>query len=177
MERWIERETVFDGRIFRVEKGEAVLDDGTTAQREVVSHPGGVAVVALREGKVLLVRQFRIAINDYLLELPAGKREGMEAPDNRAARELEEETGYRASRLRLMLSYFSSAGFTDERMYIYLASGLFEVGQHLEKDERIEVIAVALEQAQEMITAGQIIDAKTIIGLRELLARPELQAG
>ena len=104
MEKWLKSEMVFEGRIFDVEAGTAVQKDGRVVQREVVRHEGGVAVVPVLGDKVLLVRQFRIAVDDYLLEIPAGKREGAEPPDYRAGLELQEETGYRPGRLQLLAS-------------------------------------------------------------------------
>jgi len=179
MEKWITREFVFKGRIFDVMAGDALLDNGRTARREVVTHDGGIAVVPLIGEKVLLIRQYRIAVDQLLLELPAGRREGQEPPEKRAALELEEETGYRAGRLQLLTTYFSSAGFTNERMHIFLATDLEEVEQRLEPDERIEIVPLDIVEIPAMLDAGDIVDAKTIIGLRELLSRPDLwkQAG
>lgn len=174
MEKWINREIVFRGRIFDVEAGDALLDNGCTARREVVTHDGGIAVVPLIGEKVLLIRQYRIAVDQFLLELPAGRREGQEPPELRAALELEEETGYHAGRLQLLATYFSSAGFTNERMHIFLATGLEEVGQRLEPDERIEIVWLDIADIPAMLEASDIVDAKTIIGLHELLTRPEL---
>lgn len=174
MEKWINRETVFEGRIFNVEAGQAMLDDGRVAQREIVTHDGGIAIVPLLGEQVLLIRQFRIAVDRFMLELPAGRREGSEPPEHRAAKELAEETGYRAENLLLLASYYSSAGFTNERMFIFLATGLQEVGQALESDEMIEVAPVNVADIPDLLASGAIIDAKTIIGLRELMSRPEL---
>lgn len=176
MEQWINRQKIFEGRIFDVEGGEAMLDDGRIVRREVVTHDGGVGVVPVLGDKVLLIRQFRIAVDEFILEIPAGRREGIEPPDHRAAMELEEEIGYRAGDLQLLVSYFSSAGFTNERMFLFLATDLTEVGQALEADEQIEIVPVPLADIRQMIADGRIVDAKTIIGLRELLARPELLA-
>lgn len=176
MEEWTTHETVYEGPIFTVRSGQARLANGRLSQRDVVLHPGGVGIVPILEGQVLLVRQYRIAVEDYLLEIPAGKVEGSEPPDYRAVRELEEETGYRAGTLRLLADYYSSAGFTDERMFLYLAAGLQPVGQQLEGEEQIEVVPLSLARVGKMLAAGAFHDAKTIIGLRELLARPELLA-
>jgi ADP-ribose pyrophosphatase len=174
MEQWINRQKIFEGRIFDVEGGEAMLDDGRIVQREVVTHDGGVGIVPVLGDKLLLIRQFRIAVDEFILEIPAGRREGREPPAQRAALELEEEIGYRANNLQLLTSYYSSAGFTNERMFIYLATGLQKVGQALESDEQIEVVPIPMADVTPMLAEGRIIDAKTIIGLRELLARPEL---
>ena len=174
MEQWINRQKIFEGRIFDVEGGEAMLDDGRIVRREVVTHDGGIGIVPVLGNNVLLIRQFRIAVDEFILEIPAGRREGREPPDHRAALELEEEIGYRANNLHLLASYYSSAGFTNERMFIYLATGLQKVGQALEPDEQIEIVPVPLVDLPRMLADGRIVDAKTIIGLRELLARPEL---
>jgi ADP-ribose pyrophosphatase len=174
MEKWINRQKIFEGRIFDVEGGEAMLDDGRLVRREVVNHDGGVGIVAILGDEVLLIRQYRIAVDEFILEIPAGRREGQESPQYRADQELQEETGFHASSLQLLASYYSSAGFTNERMFIFLATGLQEVGQALETGEQIEIVPVALAEIPHMLADGSIVDAKTIIGLRELLARPEL---
>jgi ADP-ribose pyrophosphatase len=177
MEKWINRQKIFEGRIFDVQGGEAMLDDGRLVRREVVTHDGGVGIVPLLGDEVLLIRQYRIAVDEYILEIPAGRREGQEPPQYRAERELEEEIGYRAAKFHLLASYYSSAGFTNERMFVFLATGLQEVGQALEGDEQIEVVPVALAEIPRMLADGIMVDAKTIIGLRELLARPDLLTG
>jgi len=174
IETWLNKEIVYNGRIFTVEAGQAALTDGRVVRRERVCNDGGVAVVPLRGDSVLLIRQFRIAVGQLLLELPAGRREGDEDPARRAALELEEEVGCRAGKLDLLCTYYSSAGFANEQMHIYLATGLTAVPPRPEADEEIEVVPLRLEQVQAMLDAGQFADAKTIIGLRELLARPAL---
>ena len=170
METWVSKERKFAGQIFAVDVGEAQLDDGTLVPREMVAHHGGVAVVPVLDDKVILIRQYRIVVGKTLLELPAGRLEGDEPPEARARAELEEETGYQAGRLELAHSYFSSAGFTDERMYIYLAFDLVATARRLEFDERIEVVAVPIDKIEGLLASGAIEDAKTIIGLQALLA-------
>jgi ADP-ribose pyrophosphatase len=174
MEKWVNRQKIFAGRIFDVEGGQAMLDDGRLVRREVVTHDGGIGIVPVLGNEVLLICQYRIAVDQFILEIPAGRREGQESPQRRAELELKEEVGYRAAELQLLASYYSSVGFTNERMFIYLATGLQEVGQALEKDEQIEIVPVALAEIPQMLADGIIVDAKTIIGLRELLARPGL---
>ena len=171
METWIRRETVYQGRIFSLLVGETRLDDGRVVIREMVQHNGGVAVVPVLDDSVILVRQFRIAIGRSLLELPAGRLEGDEAPEQRARLELEEETGYRAGRMVLAASYYSSVGFTDERMFIFLAFDLEATAQNLEFDERIEIVKWPIATLENRLAAHEIEDAKTIIGLRALLAQ------
>jgi ADP-ribose pyrophosphatase len=170
METWVSKERKFEGRIFAVDVGEARLDDGSLAVREMVAHHGGVAVVPVLGEDVVLIRQYRIVVGKALLEIPAGRLEGDEPPEARARAELEEEVGYRAGELVLAHSYFSSAGFTDERMHVYLAFDLVETTRNPEFDERIEVVRVPIKAIAGMLAAGEIGDAKTIIGLRALLA-------
>ncbi len=175
MEKWQEQTTVFEGPIFRVVTGSAEIDTGELVRRDVVDHDGGVAVVAVHEGKVLLVKQFRIAAGKALLELPAGRREGQEDPAFRAGQELEEEVGYRAGKLTPLSSYFSSAGFTSERMHLFVATELTPVARRPEFDERIEVVAVPVEEIPALVGGGELEDAKTMIGL--LLYWQQTQAG
>ncbi len=170
MEIWVNKERKFEGHIFSVDVGGARLDDGTLVPREMVAHHGGVAVVPVVRDSVILIRQYRIVVEREILEIPAGRLEGDEPPAARARAELEEEVGYQARELVLAHSYFSSAGFTDERMHIYLAFDLVETARNLEFDERIEVVKVPIKAIGGMLEAGEIEDAKTIIGLRALLA-------
>jgi ADP-ribose pyrophosphatase len=171
LEHWTEQTTVYSGAIFDVVAGKAALDTGEQVPRDVVVHDGGVAVVPLLGESVMLIRQFRIAVGEALLELPAGRREGREDPAFRAGQELEEEIGYRAGRMDLLTTYFSSAGFTNERMHIFVARDLVPVERRLEFDERIELVTVPLTELPALIASGSIKDAKTLIGL--LLLRGE----
>lgn len=169
MENWVHKERMFEGRIFSVAAGMVMLDNGTLAPREIVAHPGGVAVVPVLDDKVILIRQYRIAVEKEILEIPAGKLEGDETPENRARAEMEEEIGYRAGKLVLAHAYYSSAGFTDERMHIYLAFDLEKTAQNLEFDERIEVFNQPIGGIPAKLAANEFEDAKTIIGLQALL--------
>lgn len=169
METWVARQTIYEGHIFSVVTGQVQLDDGQLARREVVTHYGGVAVVPVLGDEVILIRQYRIAIGRSLLELPAGRLEGEESPAYRAQQELEEEIGYRAGRLVLAASYFSSAGFTNERMHIFLAYDLWATAVSPEFDERIQPVRIPIAALPQMLANREIEDAKTIIGLRELL--------
>ncbi|MCB9420388.1 MAG: NUDIX hydrolase [Ardenticatenaceae bacterium] len=170
METWVNKERKFAGQIFAVDVGEARLDDGTLAPREMVAHHGGVAAVPVLGDEVVLIRQYRVVVEQEILEIPAGRLEGNEPPEARAQAELMEEVGYQAKKMVLAHSYFSSAGFTDERMHIFLAFDLTATARNLEFDERIEVVRVPIAAIAGMLAAGEIEDAKTIIGLRALLA-------
>src|SRR5688572_7703577 len=170
MEKWIKKAEIYKGKIFSLWGGKVALDNGESAVREYVRHGGGVAVVPVIDNNVILIRQFRIAIERELIELPAGRLEANEDPADCARRELEEEVGYRAKKLIPLATYFSSVGFTDERMHIYLAMDLEKTGLQLEADERIREVIMPIEMIQAKLTSQEFEDAKTIIGLREYLA-------
>lgn len=170
METWIESNIIFTGKIFEVRTGSVRLDDGRTAQRDVVENPGGVAVVPVLNDEVILVRQFRIAINREIVEIPAGRLEPGETPESCAGRELEEEIGYRAGKLVPLHSYYSSAGFANEKMVIFLGLELSQIAQRPEWDERLQVIRIPLSEVELKLRGGEFEDAKTIIGLYALLS-------
>lgn len=170
-ETWVERETRYRGRIFSLTVGKARLDDGTLAHREIIEHGGGVGVVPVLDDRIILVRQFRIAVGKAVLEIPAGRLEPGETPEHRAGVELEEEIGYKPGRLIHVASCHCSPGFTSERDEIYLGFDLTPTQQNLEHDERLELVEVTLDECKRMLDALEFDDAKTIIGLRELFAR------
>ncbi|HCJ09823.1 MAG TPA: ADP-ribose pyrophosphatase [Clostridiales bacterium] len=169
-EERLSSQRVFSGRLIGVRVDEVrLVPDGRTARREVVDHPGAVAVVPLTPGgEVILVRQYRYAVGEALLELPAGTLEPGEDPAACAARELLEETGRRPARLELLASVFSSPGFLSEVVHIYLAELEDEeagVGPQPEEDERVEVVALPFAAAAAMAREGRLRDAKTVAGL------------
>jgi ADP-ribose pyrophosphatase len=143
----------------------------------VIRHQGASAVVPLQEdGSVLLIRQYRHAAGGFIYEIPAGKLDPGENPLTCAERELEEETGRRAGHLEHLLTFFTTPGFTDEIIHIYLATELIPGVQNLEHDEVLEVVEMPLEHALQRIADGTIRDGKTIIGLQTaFLARRERQ--
>jgi len=171
MEEWIDRKREFEGVVFSVSVGTVRLPDGAEARRDVVEHDGGVCILPYADGRVTLVRQYRPAVEAYLLELPAGRLEGDEDPTHRARLELEEEVGLKAENLELLAKCLPSPGYTTEVDYIYLATGLTDVGARPEAEEFIEVVTMPLDEAIAMIETGEIIDANAMIGLRELEAR------
>jgi ADP-ribose pyrophosphatase len=177
MEKWITKEEIHKGKIFSLWGGRVALDNGATAVREYVRHSGGVAIVPVIDNHVILIRQFRIAIERELIELPAGRLEPDEDPADCARRELEEEIGYRAAELIPLASYFSSVGFTDERMHIFLALEPEKATSKLEADERIHEVILSVESIQEKLDSQSFEDAKTIIGLREFLAYRQRNPG
>jgi ADP-ribose pyrophosphatase len=143
------------------------LPNGVTVDLEVVRHPGAAAVVPMKDDRtVILVRQYRHAAGGYIYEIPAGKLNPGEDPRLCAERELEEEIGYRATRLEPIVSFFSGPGFTDEVLHLFRAIGLIKGTQALGHDEVLEVVEIPLEKAMAHIHDGTIRDAKTIIGLQ-----------
>jgi len=168
METWTSRETVYQGKLVRLDCGIVRLDDGLEARREVLVHPGGVAVVPVHGDSVVLVRQFRIAIGRDLLEIPAGKLEPGDTPERRARTELEEETGLRAGRLVAAGSFYPSPGFLSELIHLFLAFDLAEIPARPEWDERIEVVRVPLAEARAQLRMHVIEDGKTRAGLYAL---------
>jgi len=177
MEKWIKQEEIHKGKIFSLWGGQVELDNGEVAIREYIRHSGGVAIVPVIDGNVILIRQFRISIERELIELPAGRLELNENPMDCAARELEEEIGYRANKLIPIASYFASVGNSNERMYLFLALDLEKTERHLESDERIREIVMPLETVKEKLAKQEFEDSKTIIGLREALAYLESTKG
>lgn len=174
METWIEKQIIFKGKIFSVSTGRVRLDDGSESRRDIIEHHGGIAIVPVIAGNVILIRQFRISIERELIELPAGRLEPNEAPIECAARELEEEIGYKAGRLIQLASYFASVGNSNEKMYLYLALDLEKTERRLEADERIREVAMPLAEIKEKLAKQEFEDSKTIIGLREALAYLEV---
>lgn len=165
-EKQITSARVFEGRFIKVRVDEVMLPTGKKVTREVIEHPGAVAVVAVRaDGSVIMVKQYRHAAGKVLLEIPAGKLDKNESPDDCASRELEEETGYKAARLRKLASVYTTPGFTDEIIHIYLAEDLSQAMQNTDEDEFIDIEYYSPEQLTALIKAGQIEDAKTLLGL------------
>ena len=170
--RILDSETVFRGRIFYVTV-DTVQEGDVTYKREVVHHPGSAVILPVfSDYTVALVKQYRHPAVRYLLEAPAGTLEEGEAPEHGAARELEEELGVVAGKLEQLTEFFVSPGFCEEKMWLFLATELSETRQRLEDDEILEIVRVPFSEALEMITDGEIQDAKTIIGL--MLAAPRV---
>jgi len=164
-----QQDTVFSGRLLEVVVRNVKLSDGSVSPREVVLHPGSIAVLpVLPDGCILLVRQFRPAVNDSLWEIPAGKLEHEESPLEGARRELREETGYSAGRWQELVAFYTTPGFCNERMTLFIARDLHQVGEanaH-EISEHAEVTPVTF---LAMIRSQQIVDGKSILALYALL--------
>ncbi|EJW18064.1 NUDIX hydrolase [Paenibacillus alvei] len=158
----IETKSIFDGKIIKLQVDTVKLPDGSTATREIVRHPGAVAVLAIKGEKMLVVEQYRKPLGRNQVEIPAGKLDPGEQPIEAAMRELEEETGYRANTLIPLGSFYTSPGFADEIIYLYVAEQLTAGEAHTDEDEFLEVGAMTLEEAFDAMRDGSISDAKTI---------------
>jgi ADP-ribose pyrophosphatase len=162
---------VYSGRIVSLDVDEVTFPDGSRGQLEIFRHPGASAVVpflsdpAGEDPQVLLIKQYRHAVGGWLYEIPAGRLDAGEDPADCARRELEEETGCTAERVERLTTIFTTPGFCDERIHLFLADGL-TMGEHRrEPDEFLEIERVPLSRALAMIEGGDIQDAKTIVGL------------
>lgn len=165
-EKKVSSQEVYKGKIIKVRVDDVLLPNGHQSTREVVEHPGAVAIVALNEQKeVLFVRQFRYPAGKDLLEIPAGKIDAGEKPAVSASRELWEETGYQASQWKSLATCYASPGFSNEKLYIYLAQGLIPAAQHLDEDEFVQIESYPLDKTLDMIDKGQLQDAKSIVGI------------
>lgn len=168
----VHRTTLLTARIFSVDHIRLKGPDGRMIERDIVVHPGAAVIVpVLGDGRIVMIRNVRPAVGKRLLELPAGTLEPNEPPRTTAARELIEETGYKARRLRVLGGFFMSPGILTERMHAFLATELTLVGQDLQDSEDIRVWPVEADRLRKMLTAGKLEDAKTIAALAIYFAR------
>ena len=173
-ENRLSTETVFQGKIVTVRVDDVSLPNGVRAVREVVEHRPAVAIVPFDgDGGVLLVSQFRYPVGEELIEVPAGIIEEPETPEQGAGRELREEIGYRARELRSLGSFWTTPGFSDELMYVFVATDLEPSRLEADEDEDISVVRVPVSRIRGMIEAGEIRDAKTIAALLMATGDPE----
>lgn len=171
-ERTLESRYLYQGRVVNLRLDTVDLGGGKTTLREIVEHRGSVAIVAIdADGRLLLVRQFRKPVEKILLEIPAGTLDAGEAPEECAARELREETGYRAGRIERLGGFYSSPGFCTEYLYIYLAQELAASPLPRDSDEDIEVLPIPLSQIPDLIASGELCDAKSIAAIHMALRR------
>ena len=169
-EKTISSDRIYTGKVISLKVDTVEVDNKGYKKREIVEHPGAVAIVAITEdNKVVLVKQFRKPIEQVIWELPAGKLEIGESPKECAIRELKEETGYSAKNLKLLHKFFTSAGFSNQKIYIFLATGLTKGEPDFDDDEFIEKYEIDINEAQNMVIKNEIEDAKTTIGI--LLAK------
>jgi ADP-ribose pyrophosphatase len=159
-------EMIYQGRVFGLRRDEVAEPSGLRTTREVITHPGSVVVLpVLPDGRIVMIRQYRHATRQYLWELVAGRKEPEETPKQGAARELLEETGYRAKRFKVFMDVFPTPGFLEERMHLLLAEGLTAGEAQPEEDEKIEVRPFKLKELKQMIKSGRLRDAKSIAGI------------
>lgn len=164
-EKTLESQVIYEGKILTLSKDTVLLPNGEKSVREKVSHGGGAAVLAVRNGCIYLVRQYRYPYLEEVWEIPAGKIEKGEDPLVCAQRELEEETGLRGKNLSLMGKMYPTPGYTNEVLYIYLATDFEEGKAHLDSDEFLTVKQLPLEEVYAMIERGEIVDGKTLFAL------------
>lgn len=162
-EKTISTEPIFKGKVISLQIDTVELPDGSQAKREIVKHPGAVAVVALVKDRLLLVDQYRQAMGRAELEIPAGKLEKGEDPLEAARRELQEETGYTCGKISLLHSFYTSPGFADEIIHLYVAEELTAGAMSPDEDEFLEIIEATYDEVERYISEGRISDAKTLL--------------
>lgn len=170
-EKTIQTTNVFNGKVVNLQIDEVSLPNGKTSKREIIKHPGAVAIIAVTdENKIVFVEQYRKPLEKSLVEIPAGKLESGEKPEVSAKRELEEETGYTTDQLELVTSFYTSPGFADELLYVYFTDKLTPLTEPkaLDEDEFVELIELTLEEAEALMVEGKIHDAKTVYALMYL---------
>lgn len=166
IEKTINSKRIHEGKILNLRVDEVLLPNDKTSLREIVEHNGAVAIVAVTdENKILMVRQYRKAVEKVLIEIPAGKLEKDESPYDCAGRELIEETGFRAHQLEEVMEIITSPGFCTEKIHLFVAKNLTVDYLENDEDEFIDLITLDLDEALSKIVSGEIVDSKTIIGL------------
>ncbi|MEE0779385.1 MULTISPECIES: NUDIX hydrolase [Bacillota] len=167
MEKEIQRTLIYDGKIMQVTREEVELENGEHAYREVVYHHGGVCILAVKDHQIILVKQFRYPNRIQTIEVPAGKLEKDEDPQDCAFRELEEETNNRARDMKFIMKVLPSPGYTSEWLYLYEAIDFEEVNDALagDDDEFIDIIKLDIDEAYQKVLDGEIVDAKTVIAI------------
>lgn len=168
-EKTINKKLIYEGKIISLSLEEVELPNGKLSKREIVNHPGAVAIIALsKEGKLQLVNQYRKALGKTIYEIPAGKLEKGEDPHASALRELKEETGYSANELQHLVSFYTSPGFADELVHLYFTDTITKGARQLDDDEFLDNCEVTLTEAVEMVKNQEIHDAKTVYAVQYL---------
>ncbi|HVL80056.1 MAG TPA: NUDIX hydrolase [Actinomycetota bacterium] len=170
-ERVLGSRTVFSGRILSLRVDEVEAADGHRSTREVIEHGGAVGMVVVHDGEVVLVRQYRHATGEVLLEIPAGRLEPGEEPEATARREMVEEVGLRAHALEHLATYYTAAGFSNELFHLYLAQECEPAAGETDEGEVLEVVRHPVGELDELISSGEVRDAKSLIGLLMLARR------
>ena len=167
-ETTLKSDVVFKGKILKVKVDRVRLSNGKESTREVVEHPGAVVVIPIVEGKVIMVEQYRYPIGRILLELPAGKLDPGETPEECARRELEEETGYKAKKMTYLGKIYTSPGFSSEIIHIFLAEDMEKGENRTNEDELLNIVEKNFEDVVKECLSGKIEDAKTIVAILKL---------
>ena len=165
-EKTVNKNYVYQGKILSLRVDDALRADGQPCKREIIEHSGGACVLYVENGKVLLVRQYRYAYGESIYEIPAGKLNVGENPMLAAMRELEEETGIRSNNLQLLYVMYPTPGYTNERIYIYLAKDGERVPAHLDEGEFLDVEWIEIDKVKAMMQSGELRDGKTLIALQ-----------
>lgn len=165
-EKTMKSDKLYEGKLLNLRVDTVELPDKKYSKREVIEHPGGVGIIPVTEDdSIILVKQYRKAVERFLLEIPAGKLELNEEPRETAQRELKEETGYEAGRMEYLLEFYTSPGFTNEKIYLFLATDLIEGEASPDSGEFIEYEKHKIDDLIKMVERGEIKDSKTIIGI------------
>lgn len=165
-EKTMKSDKIYEGKLLNLRVDTVEIPDKKYSKREIVEHPGGVAVIPVTsDNSIILVKQYRKAIERFLLEIPAGKLELNEEPRETATRELKEETGYEAKKIEYLLEFYTSPGFSNEKIYLFLATDLIEGEATPDSGEFIEMEKYNIDDLIKMVERGEIIDSKTIIGI------------
>lgn len=174
-EKNMKEKKIFDGKIFTLVRADVDIH-GKTCIRDIIRHPGGVGMLVVKDDKILLVKQYRPAINKDTLEIPAGKLEYNEDPKTCGIRELNEETGYESDDVSLVQSFVSTPGFCDERIWIFEANNVRKAKHRLDMDddEYIDEIWMPLEEAYQKVCTSEIDDAKTVIAIQHALLKKKV---
>lgn len=164
-EKTVKSTYLYNGKIINLKVEDVILPNGKEGKREIIEHNGGSCVLCENKGKILLVKQFRAPYKEVLWEIPAGKINNGESPDETAKRELEEEGGVKAKRVELMYLTYPSPGYTNEKIYIYKAKGITDSKTNLDEDEFLTSRWFSKREIKKMIKNGEIKDGKTLIAL------------
>ena len=165
-EKTMKSDKLYEGKMLNLRVDTVELPDKKYSKREIVEHPGGVAIIPIVDNdSLILVKQYRKAVEKFLLEIPAGKVEINEEPRVTAIRELKEETGYSTDKMEYLMEFYTSPGFTNEKIYLFLATDLVKGEASPDTGEFIEVEKFKIDALIKMIERGEIIDSKTIIGI------------
>ena len=171
-EEAVKKDIVYQGKFIELHSDQVILPNGRSTSREYLEHPGSVAIIpVLDDDRLILVKQFRYPINEVLLEIPAGKMDPGETPETSARRELVEETGFHPGELIHLLSFWTSPGFCNEKLHLYLARKLEPCLTNKDKDEFVEVVVCSKSELDEILKSNELIDGKTALALHILKSK------